>query len=145
VADATGASQFSDTSTSLVAEPLLLAGAATVRSLVRVTTQSGHANWSPTVDSTTGVKPAPLIALFASLYFCPVTSGDVAATATPLHAKTSAAPGSGGGADPQDRTYAPHQACALTGGTATVVAGTDPGVVRVAVAPIVIAEVAGWT
>ena len=68
-ADATGASQFSDTSNWLVEEPLLFSGACTVRCCVRVTTQSGHANWSPTVDWTTGVKPAPLIALRASEYF----------------------------------------------------------------------------
>jgi hypothetical protein len=63
VADATGASQFSDTSISVVADPLLSGGGCTIRFCVRVTTQSGHAFWSPTVDSTTGRIPAPLSAL----------------------------------------------------------------------------------
>ena len=143
MADATGASQFSDTSTSLVAEPLLFAGAAMVRCCVRVTTQSGHAFWSPTVVSTTGVKPAPLIALCASLYFCPVTSGDESATATPLPASASAQAQRPALTARTERTHDAHQAPALTGGTATVVAGTDAGVEGVAVAPIVIAEAEG--
>jgi hypothetical protein len=63
--------------------PLLFSGGCTVRCCVRVTTQSGHAFWSPTIDSTTGVKPALPIALCASEYFCPVTSEDELATATP--------------------------------------------------------------
>jgi hypothetical protein len=63
VAEATPASQFSDTSISLVAEPLLSAGGCTVRFCVRVTMQSGHAFWSPTVDTTTGLNPALLSAL----------------------------------------------------------------------------------
>jgi len=96
-------------------------------------------------DSTTGVKPAPLI---ATLRVAVLLSRHIWGRSGHGHTasrQNQRCTGSGGGADPQDRTYAPHQACALTGGTATVVAGTDPGVVRVAVAPIVIAEVAGWT
>jgi hypothetical protein len=63
VAEAIPASQFSDTNISVVAEPLLSAGGCTVRFCARVTTQSGQAFWSPTVETTTGLKPALLSAL----------------------------------------------------------------------------------
>src|SRR6185437_1500757 len=57
---ATPASQLRDTNISVVALPPLFSGGSTVRFCVRVTRQSGQAFWSPTVDSTTGVMPAPL-------------------------------------------------------------------------------------
>jgi hypothetical protein len=91
VADAIGASQFSDTNIWVVAEPLLSGGGCTVRFCARETTQEAHAFWSPTVVDTTGVKPAPLSALWASAYFCPVTSGPESATATALPARPTAA------------------------------------------------------
>ena len=45
------------------ADPLLFSGGCTVRCCVRVTMQSDHAFWSPTVDTTTGLNPALLSAL----------------------------------------------------------------------------------
>ena len=91
MAEATPASQFSDTNISFVADPLLSAGGCTgLRSCARVTMQSGQAFWSPTVDCTTGLSPALLSAPCASEYFCPVTSV-VAADATPPAEMASAA------------------------------------------------------
>src|SRR5258708_7010710 len=103
VADATPALQFSDTSSWVTAVPLLFAGGCTVRCCVRVTTQLGHASWSPTVDCTTGVKPAPVIAVCASEYFCPVTLGGEPATATPLPVRASAAPAAAVGLTPRTK------------------------------------------
>jgi hypothetical protein len=68
-ADAAAASQLSETSTSLVAEPELFSGGAMDRDTWLATRQSGHAFWSPTTVDTTGCMPAPLIADVASLYF----------------------------------------------------------------------------
>jgi hypothetical protein len=75
LAEASPESQFSETSSWFVAEPPVFSGGGTVRDTVLVTKQSGQAFWSPTVVETTGVIPAPLMALWASLYFCPTTSG----------------------------------------------------------------------
>lgn len=83
-ADATGASQFSDTRTSLVDEPPLFSGGCTVRSTAFVTTQSDQESRSPTVVETTGMNPPLLSVACASLYFCPVMSGTESAEATPL-------------------------------------------------------------
>jgi hypothetical protein len=69
VADASLASQLSETRIWFVADPELFGGAGTVRCTWLETTQSGQAFWSPTVVDTTAVKPAPLMAEEASLYF----------------------------------------------------------------------------
>lgn len=68
LADASPSSQFNDTSNSLVAEPLLFSGGGTVRATVLLTRQSGQAFWSPTVVEITGLRPALLMAVSASLY-----------------------------------------------------------------------------
>jgi hypothetical protein len=90
-----------------------------------VTTQSGHANWSPTVDSSDRRQTG---AAYRSSRrcFCPVTSGDLAPCHT-LPAKTSTAPAAAVALTARTERI-PHQACALTGGTASVVAGTDVAV-----------------
>jgi hypothetical protein len=67
--DAAAASQLSETSTSLVADPPLFSGGATDLATWLATRQSGQAFWSPTTVDTTGCMPAPLIAEVASLYF----------------------------------------------------------------------------
>ena len=90
VAVATPALQFSDSSSWVTAEPLLFCGGGTMCCCVPVMMQLGHANWSPTVDLTTGVKPAPEIVLWALEYVCPTTFGGVPATAAPLPTRTSA-------------------------------------------------------
>lgn len=82
VAEAMDASQLSDNSTSLVAVPLLFGGGANLLSTWLVTTQSDQDFSSPTVVDTTGLKPAPLRLLVASLYFFPTTEGDALAEAT---------------------------------------------------------------
>ena len=90
VAVATPALQFSDTSSWVTAEPVLLGGGCTSCCCVEVMMQLGHANWSPTVDLTTGVNPAPVIVLWALEYVCPTTFGGVPATAAPLPPSASA-------------------------------------------------------
>jgi hypothetical protein len=68
-ADASAASQFSDTSTCFVGEPPVFSGGGTVLACARVTTQSDQDFWSPTTVDTTGLYPAPLSVEDASPYF----------------------------------------------------------------------------
>jgi hypothetical protein len=84
VVDATGASQFSESNVSFVADAAVFSGAGTILSCWRVTTHSSRSSWSPTVVDTTTDDPAPLRAPLASEYFCPTTPGVEDADASPV-------------------------------------------------------------
>jgi hypothetical protein len=91
VAEATGASQLSDTRVWLVGEPPLFGGGGTAVSRWLSTMQFDRANRSPTVVDTTGVYPAALNAELASLYFWPTTLGEDFALAIPAPAMPNTA------------------------------------------------------
>lgn len=80
-ADAASSSQFNDTSVCFFAVPRWVS-AGIVCATWLTPRQLACAFRSPTMMDTTGVRPALVMAAFASLYFCPTTSGVLAAYAT---------------------------------------------------------------